>query len=115
MRLLTAAFALLLSGCIGAPMWPTTSNDPVPVQDHPTLNEAIRARGIDGSTAYRLAVFGDQRALADGEFQALVQAIADREASMGDGPPLAAIIDTGDIVDNGKHADQFAMLLDILE
>ena len=34
---------------------------------------------------------------------------------MTGGAPLVAIIDTGDIVDNGKHADQFAMLHDILE
>jgi hypothetical protein len=106
---------LMLSGCFGQPMWPTTSNDPVPVQEHPTLAESLNRRGIGASSTYRLAVFGDQRALADGEFQALVQAIADHEASMTDGPPLVAIIDTGDIVDNGKHSDQFAMLHELLE
>jgi hypothetical protein len=109
------AITLLLGGCFGAPMWPTTSNDPVATQEHPTLAESIQRQGVDGSAPYRLAVFGDQRALADGEFQALVGGIAAREESLPDGPPLVAIIDTGDIVDNGKHADQFAMLHDILE
>lgn len=106
---------LFLAGCTAQPMWPTTSINPVPVQEHPTLAESLQRQGVDGTGPYRLAVFGDQRALADGEFQALVQSIADREASLGDAPPLAAIIDTGDIVDNGKHADQFAMLRDVLQ
>ena len=106
---------LLLAGCVGQPMWPTTSNDPAPVQQHPRLHDSLARQGVDGTTPYRLAVFGDQRALADGEFQALVQSIADREASLGEGPPLVAIIDTGDIVDNGKNSDQFAMLHDILK
>lgn len=115
MRRLFPLLGLVLSGCVGQPMWPTTSTHPVPVQEHPTLNEAVRQQGIDGRKPYRLVVFGDQRALADGEFQALVQAIADREAALEEGPPLLAVVDTGDIVDNGKHADQFTMLHEILE
>ena len=75
MRLLLPAIALFLAGCFGAPMWPTTSNDPVAVQNHPTLAESLTRQGVDGSAPYRIAAFGDQRALADGEFQALVDAV----------------------------------------
>lgn len=114
--LVPAALALCaVAGCSATPMWPTTSVEPVRVLDHPGFAETLRREGIDGSGPWRLVVFGDQRALADGEFQALVRGIADREAGLEGGTPLAAIIDTGDIVDNGKHADQFAMLASILE
>lgn len=60
---------------------------------------------------YRFAVFGDQRALADGEWQALVAEIARVDAA---GPPVEFVIDTGDIVQDGSHSDQFAFLAGIL-
>mgnify|MGYP000387996777 CR=1 FL=1 len=97
MKTMFLLLPLLLAGCVGQPMWPTTSTNPVLPQEHPTLAESLRRQGVDGSQPYRLAVFGDQRALADGEFQALVRSIADREASLEGAPPLIAIIDTGDI------------------
>jgi hypothetical protein len=96
-------------------MWPTTSNDPVAPLDHPRFEATVRHATLGSPVPYRIAIFGDQRALADGEFQALVAGIADREATLAEGPPLIAIIDSGDIVDNGKHADQFTMLQSILE
>lgn len=73
----------------------------------------MAARGIDPLAGYRFAVMGDQRALADGEWQALLARI---EAEDAQGPvPLAFLLDTGDIVQDGRHADQFARLRGILD
>lgn len=119
MRLATTLLGGLLigalAGCSFTPTWPTTSTRPAPVLDHAGFGDTLRREGIDGGVPWRLAVFGDQRAMADGEFQALVRSIAAREAEPTARPPLAAILDTGDIVDDGRHADQFSMLARILE
>lgn len=104
----------LLTACGGKPMWPTTSFDEAPVLDHPDFAQTLARENVGSATGMRMVFFGDQRALADGEFQALVQNIAAREAQLEGAAPLVAIIDSGDIVDNGKHADQFAMLQEIL-
>jgi 3',5'-cyclic AMP phosphodiesterase CpdA len=58
----------------------------------------------------RFAVYGDQRALADGEWQDLVARIEERHGR----EPLHFVLDTGDIVQDGRHSDQFAMLTEIL-
>jgi predicted phosphodiesterase len=104
-----------LNGCSFAPTWPTTSIQPAPTLAHPGFEESLARHRVDGTAPWRLVVFGDQRALADGEFQTLVGSIAQREQRTGSGSPLVAIVDTGDIVDDGRHADQFAMLSEILE
>lgn len=114
-RLLAALLAGVLGSCSWHSTWPTTSSDPAPTLEHPDFSATLRHAGIDGSAPWRVAILGDQRALADGEFQALVGAIAAHEDEVGGSPPLAAIVDTGDIVDNGRHADQFRMLQEILE
>lgn len=111
--LLIASLTALAAGC-GKPIWPTTSTNPVPVLDHPDFDATVARENVSRSTGLRLAFFGDQRALADGEYQALVRSIAAREATLEGAPPLVGIIDTGDIVDNGKHTDQFTMLREIL-
>lgn len=77
--------------------------------DHPTVESVFAA--LDPQAPYRFAVFGDQRALADGEWQVLLGKIADLDREN----PFAFLIDTGDIVEDGKHSDQFAMLRRILE
>ncbi|RKZ13095.1 hypothetical protein DRQ32_02330 [bacterium] len=104
----------LLTGCSAKPMWPTTSNNPAPVLAHPDFAATLEREDIGRSSGFRIAIMGDQRALADGEFQALAREIARREDTLAGVPPLVAIIDSGDIVENGKYADQFAMLAEIL-
>jgi hypothetical protein len=87
--------------------WPDTSLRPVAALDHP-LVESVVPPGA--AVSYRFAAFGDQRALADGEWKRLVERIA---ALRGDERP-AFVLDTGDIVDDGSHSDQFWWLRDIL-
>ena len=79
--------------------WPQTSFFPVVALDHPT-GESVFARGT-GAERYRFAVFGDQRALADGEWQQLVERIAAHRGA----ERVAFIVDTGDFVDEGTHSD----------
>ncbi|MGQ0721842.1 MAG: metallophosphoesterase family protein [Candidatus Eiseniibacteriota bacterium] len=87
--------------------WPDTSLRPVAALDHPVV-ESVFPPGAAAS--YRFAVFGDQRALADGEWQRLVERIA----ALRDDERPAFVLDTGDIVDDGSHSDQFWWLRDIL-
>ncbi len=114
-----AAFcaALGLSGpagsaiCGKAEPWPKSSREPVSTLDHPTVEERVEDKGGHVSS-YRFAVFGDQRALADGEWQGLIEQI--RLLSLRD-ESLLFVLDTGDIVDDGRHSDQFHALTDILK
>jgi len=89
--------------------WPSSSDLPVVTLDHPTVEEAEARGALAGE--YRFAAFGDQRALADGEWQEMLAHIA----AVDETRPLAFVLDTGDIVDDGSHADQFHMLEGILE
>ena len=90
--------------------WPTSSERPVRPLSHPNLESRILSINRDPSEGFRFAAFGDQRALAGGEWQSLVQRISEVDAV----DPLLFILDTGDIVDNGVHSDQFGMLAEIL-
>lgn len=85
--------------------WPTSSKTPVQPLAHPVLQSAVNA-----DAPLQFAVYGDQRALADGEWQDLVARVKARHER----DPLAFILDTGDIVQDGRHSDQFAMLTQIL-
>jgi len=80
---------------------------------HPTLAERIRQTGSDPAAGYRFVVYGDQRALADGEWQGMIQSVS-AWLKEGTDPPLLFVLDTGDIVESGRHSDQFAMLREIL-
>ena len=102
-----AAFGFTWPWEIGGP-WPSSSDQPVITLDHPTLEDG-RA-GLAPGRGTRFVAFGDQRALADGEWQALMLAIASRDAQS----PIHFMIDTGDIVDDGRHSDQFHSLRSIL-
>jgi hypothetical protein len=88
--------------------WPQSSDLPVAPLGHPRIEERLGEGHADPGAGFRFAAYGDQRALADGEWQTLVAAIAALE------PAPHFVIDTGDIVDNGEHSDQFAMLAEIL-
>ncbi len=65
-------------------------------------------------SGYRFAVFGDQRALANGEWQLLLNEIAQLETPSSRELPLLFLLDTGDIVQDGAHSDQFRLLQNIL-
>lgn len=120
-RLARVAFLLLVAAAAPPPAaaiqwpwevadpWPRTSEIAVRPLEHPPVEEWLAAR--DASAPYRFAVFGDQRALADGEWQDLVAAIARARDRRG----VAFVVDTGDIVNDGRYTDQFAMLGGILE
>ncbi len=83
--------------------WPSTSDVRVTTLDHPVLPE-------QAPPEYRFAVYGDQRALADGEWQELISLIAREQKQT----PFLFVLDTGDLVDAGQHSDQFHMLHDLL-
>ena len=87
--------------------WPGSSNQPVVPLERPMAEASIPP----DATGVRFAVFGDQRALADGEWQALIAAI-DRSRME---TPIDFLVDTGDIVQDGRHSDQFPFLRAILE
>lgn len=100
---------LFLPGCAGNP-WPTSSEHSVaPLGPRSLDSRSAAAPGFPD--AFRFAAFGDQRALADGEWQELLGRIHDLSRT---DPGLLFMIDTGDIVGDGSHSDQFRMLDDIL-
>jgi hypothetical protein len=97
--------------------WPTTSREPVAPLDHPLIESSFPRAGSGGEerpavpATLRFVTFGDQRALADGEWQRLIREIAALEEKEGS---FTFVLDTGDIVENGSHSDQFSRLRTIL-
>lgn len=104
--------------------WPKTSHVPASPLRHPLLESGFpsTASGAPGkisaevtpacSPGFRFVAFGDQRALADGEWQQMIRKIVLLERREG---AFAFVLDTGDIVEDGTHSDQFARLHTILE
>lgn len=98
---LTVCFSLQLAGCY----WHRSSTLPVPRLVHPAFDAATA--GLQAT--FRFAVFGDQRSLAQsGEWDALLRHVRSLD------PPPAFLLDTGDIVANGVHRDQFVQVQQIL-
>lgn len=95
---------------VGHP-WPDSSERPVAPLAHRALDEAAAELPGGPAAGFRFAAYGDQRALADGEWQALLRPIASRAEA---DPRLLFILDTGDLVFSGRHSDQFARLADLL-
>ena len=98
-----------LVACLGLPVagcyWSRSSTLPVPQLAHPAFDAATA--GLQ--PPFRFAVFGDQKGLAkSGEWDALLRDLRSLE------PPPAFLLDTGDIVENGVHRDQFVQLEQIL-
>jgi len=91
--------------------WPHSSNVPVATLDHPNLIERTTSIGADPAHAFHFVVFGDQRILADGEWQEMISYIDQIDETEF---PLSFMLDTGDIVWSGNYSDQFSMLRDIL-
>jgi hypothetical protein len=86
--------------------WPSSSEQPVVPLGHPPVESDPIGAG------YRFVAYGDQRALADGEWQEMISRIVELEQAEG---KIAFVLDSGDIVANGRHADQFRFLSDLLE
>ena len=85
---------LMAAGCASTG-WPTRSTGAPAPLDHPTVESLIRDLSAPVDRGYRFVVFGDQRALADGEWQQMMGHIG--ELAKQD-PRLLFMIDTGDIV-----------------
>lgn len=98
--------------CASTP-WPSTSDAPVVPLAHPTLEDRIATLEYQLEGGFRFVAYGDQRALADGEWQAMMRVIGGLPTQPEE-PPLLFLLDTGDIVQDGSHADQFRMLAEIL-
>ncbi|MBZ0266914.1 metallophosphoesterase [bacterium] len=90
--------------------WPEQSDLPVEPLGFPPL-ESMTPKGKAPAYPLRFAAFGDQRALADGEWQQLLAYLAEEDRRQ----PLSFLIDTGDIVYDGSRTNQFAHLRGILE
>ncbi|MFO7655131.1 MAG: metallophosphoesterase [Candidatus Krumholzibacteriia bacterium] len=101
---------LLVSGC--SSVWPETSDQPVETLDHPTVEERAAELDPPPDAGFRFVVFGDQRAMADGEWQSMIKTIA---ADFADDDRMLFVMDTGDCVDDGRFSDQWHMLKGILE
>jgi len=92
--------------------WTETSRTRVRALEHPTLEQRLERLTPSADSGFAFVAFGDQRAIADREWPAMMRHIgrlAARDAR------LLFMIDTGDIVENGSHADQFATMQDILK
>ena len=111
--------ALAAGGAIVAPArasdglrsWSSSSGRPVATLDRPSIELRAPDLMTDRTRGFRFIVYGDQRALADGEWQNLMRRakIAARADSS-----IRFLVDEGDIVQNGRHSDQFWMLRDVL-
>jgi hypothetical protein len=75
------------------------------------LEDRAAALEPPATSGFRFVALGDQRALADGEWQEMMSRVASIAAT---DDRLLFVLDTGDIVNDGEHADQFAMLAGIL-
>lgn len=113
-RILIAAlggFLLLTSVSCGSAGWPASSvRGPEPF-DLPTLEDRMAGLTPPVDDGFSFVVFGDQRALADGEWQEMMLRIGERQRS---DDRLLFMVDTGDNVKDGRHTDQFWRLREIL-
>ncbi len=99
-----ALLTLVLFINAGCSPWRSSSVRSPQALDHPL----VESLDVDGE--YRFVAFGDQRALVE-EWRDMMPHIARLAEQDG---RLLFMVDTGDIVGNGSHSDQFWMLRDIL-
>ena len=114
-RAATAAVLLLLAAPVvmaaGSLSWPRTSRHTVEPIACASLDSRVSAVHPPAQAGYEFAAFGDQRALLGSDWPALVDSL-DYVASRHE--RLLFLIDTGDIVDDGDHSDQFRVLSGLL-
>src|SRR5690349_6221022 len=111
-----AALLLLFAAAIGSIAassfsWPRTSRQPVPPLAQPTLDSKLASFTPGPEAGYSFAAFGDQRALAGSEWDAMMASI---DSLSRQDSRMLFMLDTGDIVDDGAHTDQFVALASIL-
>jgi hypothetical protein len=91
--------------------WPRTSRFRVTPLAQPSLESRLASMPSGARAGFSFAAFGDQRALAGGEWESMIASIdtlSNRDRS------LLFMLDTGDIVNDGSHSDQFKELAAIL-
>jgi hypothetical protein len=91
--------------------WMSSSRNPISPLAHPSLEERSEILPGSPTDGFSFVAYGDQRSLADGEWQEMVTEIAKLDGDQGG---LSFIIDTGDIVYNGKYTDQWQLLTEII-
>lgn len=111
-----ATIAVLLAVGVGsiAPSsfrWPSSSRFRVTPLAQPPLDSKLSSLRPGPDAGYSFAVYGDQRALAGGEWESMIASI---DSLSKRDPRLLFMLDTGDIVENGAHSDQFHELSAIL-
>lgn len=91
--------------------WPRSSRQPVAPLAQPTLESKLASLTPGPEAGFSFTAFGDQRALAGGEWESMMASI---DSLSRQDPRMLFMLDTGDIVQNGSHSDQFRVLADIL-
>lgn len=110
----SAALALFaLAGWAPAGFWTQTSTQPVEALGHPSAEARLQSLADSLQGDFQFFAYGDQRALADGEWQAMVAHIAALDAQ-ADHAPTLFVLDTGDIVESGLFSDQYHQLRELL-
>lgn len=104
-------WALLAAGACGSTGWPASSIRAPALLGFPTIEDRVAGLSPPPDQGFSFAVFGDQRALADGEWQEMMRQIGERGRA---DDRLLFMVDTGDIVKDGRHTDQFWRLREIL-
>lgn len=104
--------ALAMASVAASPfMWPRGSRQAVAPLAQPTLESKLAAFTPGPEAGYTFAAFGDQRALAGGEWESMMTSI-DSLSQLD--PRMLFLLDTGDIVESGFYRDQFRTLASIL-
>ena len=114
--------ALLLTATLLAGCTPDLFSDCPPAQLdpaglpapllNPTVEERIAAVGHQPGEPFRFVAFGDQKHLLQDHFPP----IRDRVTELaGTAPPLLLVIDTGDIVQDGRNGQEFECLREAIE
>ena len=83
------------TGSCASAGWTTSSSGPVTSLSHPTIDALVETLSPPADFGYQFVVFGDQRALADGEWQEMMRHIGNLSAT---NDRLLFMIDTGDII-----------------
>jgi len=91
--------------------WPRTSLHPVAPLAQPSLESKLASLSPGPEAGFSFAAFGDQRALAGGEWESMLSSI---DSLSRQDSRLLFMLDTGDIVENGSHSDQFRTVAGIL-
>jgi hypothetical protein len=109
--LLLVAFVGLTSIAASSFRWPTSSRFRVAPLAQPSLESRLATLRPGPESGFSFTAFGDQRALVGGEWESMIASI---DSLSRRSPRMLFMLDTGDIVDDGSHSDQFRELAAIL-